>query len=50
MVFKGKEAITKVLGRASTQMREARREVVYPTPKCAAVASVHWEGDVQAQG
>lgn len=35
MVFKGKEAIMKVLGRASTQMREDRREVVYPTPKCA---------------
>lgn len=35
MVFKGKEAIMKVLGRASTQMREDQREVVYPTPKCA---------------
>lgn len=30
MVFKGKDAITKVLGRASTQMREVRRELFIP--------------------
>lgn len=50
MVFKGKEAIMKVLGRASAQMREDQREVVYPTPKCAAVPCVHQERVVQAQG
>lgn len=40
MVFKGKDAITKVLGRASTQMRQVQRDVVYPTPKSAAVPRV----------
>lgn len=50
MVFKGKEAIMKVLGRASTQMRGGRREIVYPTSECAAVPCVHWEGVVQAPG
>lgn len=40
MVFKGKDAITKVLGRASTQMREVRSEVVYPAPKSAAAPRV----------
>jgi len=50
MVFKGKDAITEVLGRASTQMREVQREVVYPPPKSVAVPQVHWKGNVQTRG
>lgn len=39
MVFKGKDAITEVLERASTQMREVWRDVVYPAPKSAGGAT-----------